>query len=130
MRKTGWKKRDIKRISIFKEEHPLMTLQQIADHFSVSRQYIHRVLKQHDLPTNNRLKRQTAYYCLQCKELLPKKRQFCSKECSFKYRHIKVNCSVCHVPFYRTRAYLKFKYSQGQEYIYCSRNCVYKRDTI
>ena len=35
MRKVGWQERSIKRIAIFKQDHPLMTLQQVADHFTL-----------------------------------------------------------------------------------------------
>ena len=130
MRKVGWQERSIKRIAIFKQDHPLMTLQQVADHFNVSRPYVYKVLKQQGEPTNNRLAKKKAYYCLQCNTFLPKKRRFCSNECSFRYRNIKVNCAVCHVPLYRKRSYLKAKGQQGQKYIYCSRSCLYKRSQI
>ena len=130
MRKTGWQERTVKRIALFKQDHPLMTLQQIADHFGVSKPYIYKVLKNNGEPTNNRLKRTKAYYCTHCQTFLPKKKKFCSNECSFRYRNLKVNCAVCHVPFYRKRSNLKYKLSQGQVYIYCSKRCMYKRSQI
>ena len=126
MRKTGWQERTVKRIALFKQEHPLMTLQQVADHFGVSRPYIYKVLKNNGEPTNNRLVRKKAFYCTNCKTLLPKKKKFCSNECSFKYRHLKVNCAICHVPFYRKRGQFIQKYREGYNKIYCSTTCYYK----
>ena len=130
MRKVGWQDRTIKRIAIFKQEHPLMTLQQIANHFEVSRPYIYKILKNNGEPTNNRLVRRKAYYCTHCQDLLPSKRKFCSDKCSFNYRHVKVSCAICHVPFYRKKAVLRGKAKLGQTYIYCSMKCMYKRSQL
>ena len=130
MRKTGWQERTVKRIALFKQDHPLMTLQQIADHFGVSKPYIYKVLKNNGEPTNNRLVRKKAFYCTNCKTLLPKKKKFCSNECSFKYRHLKVNCAICHVPFYRKASIIRSKAKLGHTNIFCSMKCMYKRGQL
>jgi len=113
----------IAKIVAYKYEHPYDTLQQIGTNFGVSRQYIHRVLKQTNTPTL-RAKMKYVKYCLVCGEATT--RIVCKGHCSFEYYNIKVNCSWCRIPFYRKRGAIVYKYNRGYNKIYCSRRCYYR----
>lgn len=116
-------------IVIYRQEHPYDTLEQIGIHFKVSRQYVHKVLKQTQTPTK-RVKKQHVRYCLVCNN--PSSTLICRGKCHFEYYNIKVNCANCRIPFYRKRAAIVSKYNRGYDKIYCSRRCYYrgKRDGL
>ena len=113
----------ITRIVTYRQEHPYDTLEQIGSYFKVSRQYIHKVLKQTQTPTK-RVKKQHVQYCLVCN--LPSSTRVCKGNCYFSYYNIKVNCANCRIPFYRKRGVIINQYNRGYEKIYCSRRCYYR----
>ena len=110
-------------IELYKQEHPTLTLAEIGQHFRVSRQYIHRVLKQTNIPTK-RAKQQFVKYCLVCGKAT--NRTVCAGRCHFQYYNIRVNCATCRITFYRKRGEIQAKYDRGYEKIYCSRQCYYR----
>jgi hypothetical protein len=113
----------IEQIIGYRQEKPHETLQGIADYFKVSKPYIHKVLKNNNIPTVG-AKTKTVKYCLVCGEVTPRKRKLCPGRCSYTYYNIKVNCAFCRIPFYRKRGQIKQKYNSGQyKNIYCSWKC-------
>ena len=119
------KKRQLKTSKIIQHryDNPYDTLEQIGENFSVSRQYIFKVLNQNGVPTI-RAKRSKATHCLYCKEI--SKTNIHKGKCRFNYYNVKVNCATCHVPFYRKRGQIIQKYREGYNKIYCSTTCYYK----
>ena len=115
----------IERIIKYRQEKPHETLQSIADYFKVSKPYIHKVLKNNNVPTS-RVKIKTFKYCLVCGEATPRKRMVCPGECHYKYYNIKVNCAFCRVSFYRKRGQIVQKYNYGYNKIYCGKRCFYR----
>jgi len=114
-------------IQLYKQEHPTLTLAAIGKEFGVSRQYVHKVLKQTNTPTL-RAKKKRVKYCLVCGEATS--RIVCKGRCSFEYYNIKVTCSWCRVPFYRKRGQIVDKYNREYDKIYCSRRCYYRGKRI
>ncbi len=110
-------------ISKYRQENPTLTLAEIGKKFGVSRQYIHKVLKQTNTPTK-RAKKQTVKYCLICGK--NGSRSVCTGKCHFQYYNIKVNCASCRISFYRKRGQIVSKYNRGYNKIYCSRRCYYR----
>ena len=107
----------------YRLEHPTLTLAEIGKEFGVSRQYVHKVLKQTGTPTL-RAKKRTVKYCLVCgtaSDLM-----VCRGKCHFQYYNIKVNCATCRIAFYRKRGQIKLKYNRGYNKIYCSRMSYYR----
>ena len=109
----------------YRQENPHKTLAEIGNHFKVSRQYIHRILKSNNIPTI-RAKKVKFKYCLVCGQATPRQRMVCPGKCSFNYYNIKVNCAFCRIPFYRKRGQIKNKYDRGYKKIYCGRQCYYR----
>jgi len=110
--------------------NPHDTLQQIGDTFDVSRQYIHKVLKQNNIPTIRAKKMKNVRHCKICGEISTKLVH--DGSCHFQYYNIKVNCIYCRIPFYRKRSQIIQKYNRGYNNIYCSNRCYYrgKRHTL
>ena len=115
----------------YRQENPMLTLQDIGNNFNVSRQYIHKVLKTNGISTL-RAKRTKIKYCLVCGQATPRQRMVCPGRCSFNYYNIKVNCAFCRIPFYRKRGQIENKYDRGYKKIYCGRQCYHrgKRDDM
>lgn len=108
-----------------RKRNPLLPSNQIAKDVGVSRQYVSTVLQKHELPTAApRIKKLKE--CLKCKELHSRKQRFCSSECRFKYTHINVTCSFCHLDFYRIRHVIDNRTRAGYNRIFCSRACYYR----
>ena len=113
----------IVKIVHYKQENPTLTLADIGKQFGVSRQYIHKVLKQSDIPTKRVIQR-FVNYCLVCGNSTPLK--VCKGKGHFRYYNLLVNCSSCHIPFYRKRGQIINKHTRGYNKIYCSRRCYYR----
>ena len=107
-------------------KNPLMNSVEIAKKIGVSKQYVHSILKKNDLVTNVPKPKKHVQVCLNCDIIHIDKRRFCSDDCRFKYTNILVECSFCHVQFYRKRQVLKRNYGYGYKQIYCSHSCMYR----
>ena len=114
----------IKRIVNYKQNNPTASLADIGNKFKVSKQYIHKVLKKQNIPTTLRIQKKHVRYCLICGH--PSTRKVCEGTCHFKYYNIKVNCSMCRIPFYRKRSKIFQNYERRYKKIYCSRKCYYR----
>jgi hypothetical protein len=132
----GKNPRKIKRIVRYKEENPTLTLEQIGERFKTSRQYIHKVLKNQNIPTAIRVKKKKVGYCLECNNAVYKEyhyiKRLCSKKCHFKYFNIKIICDYCKIPFYRKRSALIQRSIYGYKHSFCTVQCYYRaqRDGI
>jgi hypothetical protein len=118
------KRQMISKIIQYRYDNPHDTLQQIGNAFKVSRQYIHEVLKNNDIPTIRAKRQKGTRYCLVCKELSTTLVH--KGTCHFQYYNIKLTCTYCRVPFYRKRADIVHKYHRGYGKNYCSQQCFHK----
>jgi len=114
----------ISKIIQCRQDKPFYTLQQIANSFGVSKQYVHKVLKGNNIPTLRSKRLKNVRYCFICREL--SKKNVHDGSCHFQYYNLKVNCAFCHVPFYRRRSEIIQKHREGYKKIYCSRDCYHK----
>ena len=122
-------KRKIKKIVNYKADHPLASLADIGHEFGYSKQYIHKVLQQENVPTSvseatknvRNAKRRGVQYCLVCEE--PSKRKVHLGECHFKYYNPIINCAACRAPFHRKRSKIRDNHTRGYVRHYCSRAC-------
>ena len=111
----------------YRKRWPLKSSYKIAQEVGVSRQYVHKILKQADLTTS--VPRHTKIYtCIQCdsnyKRVKNKgSKSFCSSICKHDYYHVKVKCSFCRVIFRRLRGHLTRGLKQGYTHLYCSPTC-------
>jgi len=108
-----------------RQSSPFLTGSDISRKLGVSRQYISRILKMHNIPNISVRPRETKY-CLVCGNATPRKRRVCPGQCSFKYYNILVNCAFCRVEFYRKRGKISNNYYRGYKNNYCSRRCYYR----
>jgi len=105
--------------------YPLLPSNQIAQKIGVSRQYVSTVLQKHELPTAApRIKKLKE--CLLCGALHSRQNRFCSSACHFKYSHILVTCTFCHIDFYRARHVIDNRTRAGYNKIYCGQRCYYR----
>mgnify|MGYP003652889907 FL=1 len=122
--------RKIKRIVRYKEENPTLTLQQIGRRFKTSKQYIHKALKNQNIPTAIRVRKKKVGYCLECTNVIYKESQYikrvCSTKCHFKYFNIKITCDYCRTPFYRKRSTLIQRSVMGYKHSFCTLQCFYR----
>ena len=107
----------------YRQEHPHETLHEIGQHFKVTRQYVHKVLKQANIPTKG-VRKKSVKYCVICGK--SGTRIACKGSCHFEYYYLKVNCAFCRIPFYRKRGQIINMYNRGYDKIYCSRQCYYR----
>ena len=131
---TKWtRKRRRKDILLYKELHPLATLNEIGGYFGTTRQYISQFLRSNNIiqgPTKRRKNSKPIRYCPVCKNPTPKSKNLynpivCAK-CRFLHYNIKVNCAFCHVPFWKKKKDIRYLYKTNYKLIYCSRKCYYK----
>jgi len=109
--------------------HPFLTLQAIGTQFSVSRQYVHKILKKAGLHTGTPKPLQSARYCVQCGNRTLPKTKTCSEKCRFALYYMRVACSFCRDEFYRRTCLLKKSYYLNYKNIYCSQKC-YQRGRL
>jgi len=76
--------------------NPCATLQDMGDHFGVTRERIRQVLNELELPTKHYAEK-TMMGCLKCGTPFPEKegKEFCSRECQSVYNTILITCSQC-----------------------------------
>jgi len=114
-------------------ENPIIRLTQIADEVGVYKSYVHKVLKEAELPTKSiliaRKNLPRRIDCRACGEDIPKSATRAERihhihdACRYKYHYILVNCKFCRKSFKRRRWQLE---NSPSKYIYCSKKCVYK----
>jgi len=107
-------------------ENPLMNSVEIGKEVNVSKQYVHKILKREGLNTYAP-KRKKFRRCVYCNEPTVARIKVCPGECHFKYYHIKVNCSYCHIEFYLRRSTIKNRHYNQYHNIHCSRKCFYRK---
>ena len=105
---------------------PFSTLQELGNDFKVSRQYIHKILKNAGLHTSAPKPLKSDRYCVQCGNRTLPKTKTCSEKCRFQLQFMKVTCSFCLVEFYRRKCLLRKSYYLNFKNIYCSQRCYQK----
>ena len=98
-------------------DNPGATLQYIGDKIGVSKQRVHRILREHDLQTRHYSQKQL-FECPVCGKISSHK--FCSIECQKKWHQIIVECSNCGKLFTRSESELLGHYRNS---LFCSREC-------
>ena len=131
MHRQTLSKRD--QIIQLRTENPIIRITQIADKVGVYKSYVHKVLKNAELPTKSiliaRKNLPKRIDCRACGEDIPKSATHAERvhhihdECRYEYHYILVNCKFCRKSFKRRRWHLK---NSSSEYIYCSKKCLYK----
>ena len=111
------------RVRKFRKKDPFMSSIEMGKRLGLSSRGIRRILASEDELINKPPRPKHVSYCLVCNTLLDTKRKFCGSGCRFKYYRIKVNCSYCHIPFYRLRGQIMLSYRRGYTNIYCSYSC-------
>ncbi len=116
----------------YRKRWPLKPSSEIAKLVGVSPEYVHKILKNAELPTSAPRQLKYRYSCKQCNVMLrwtPGKngsKLFCSESCRYNYRHVPVKCSFCQVSFRRPRYRLTDGIKLGYNRIYCSQRCQHK----
>jgi len=98
-------------------DNPGATLQDIGDKIGVSKQRVHRILREHDLQTRH-CSQKLLYECPVCGKISSHK--FCSIECQKKWHQIIVECTNCGKLFTRSESELLGHYRNS---LFCSREC-------
>lgn len=97
-----------------------LTMQDIATHLCVSREYVRQVLTNAGLP-----RRAIKSHCKLClKPLTSIKKAFCSNECDYAAHHILVKCSYCGKEFYRRKSKVERATRLGYKLAFCNRKCL------
>ena len=108
---------------------PFLTLREIGEQFSVSKQYIYKILKKAGVHTGAPKPLKADRYCVQCGNRTAPKTNTCSDRCRFILRYMRVACSFCTSEFYRKKALLRKSYHLHYKNIYCSQKC-YQRSRL
>jgi len=74
--------------------NPCATLQEISEHFGVSRERIRQVLNELELPTRHYTETKMVS-CLQCGSPIKEGKEFCGRNCQNAYNTILITCSQC-----------------------------------
>ena len=111
------------RVKKFRKKDPFMSSIEIGKKLGLNSRGIRRIIASEEELINKPPVSRKLFYCLICNELLDTKRRFCNSACRFTYYRIRVNCSYCHIPFYRLRGQIVLSHRRGYKNIYCSYKC-------
>ena len=107
-------------------ENRYATLREIGAKFGVSRQYIHKVLKQEQVPTL-RLKKIRFSICLVCEQKVENSlAKVHIGKCYGEYYYQLIHCDNCFAEWHMKRAIIMQKTRRGDKHGYCSRGCYTK----
>ena len=99
-----------------------MTTAKIAKQVGVTRQYAREVLLKNNLETNPP-KPKRVVYCKVCREITTDRYGLHDGECRFRWNRIRLTCSFCRVPFYRSRKRVMQGYRLKLNNVYCTQEC-------
>lgn len=74
--------------------NPCATLQDLSEHFGVTRERIRQVLNELELPTRH-FSEKKMVGCLQCDNPIREGKEFCNRKCQNDYNTISISCSQC-----------------------------------
>ena len=99
-----------------------MPTAKIAKQVGVTRQYAREVLLKNNLETNPP-KPKRVVYCKVCREITTDRYGLHDGECRFRWNRIRLTCSFCKVPFYRSRKRVMQGYRLKLNNVYCTQEC-------
>jgi len=107
-------------------ENRYATLREIGEKFGVTRQYVHKVLKQNEVPTL-RLKKDRFSICLICDDrIMDSMAKVHQGKCHGEYYYKIVRCDNCFAKWHMKRSVLISKIKRKDRHGYCSRSCYIK----
>ena len=116
--------RNKKKIIRLRNQQPLLTGSEIGRKLNVSKQYVHKILKDANLNNRQPHYKKKIEHCMVCRNVTPNNQQLCpTGECNQKYFYADVECSFCHYKFKLQRSHVIQRYKRGMKHIYCSRKC-------
>lgn len=74
--------------------NPCATLQDMSEHFGVTRERIRQVLNEMELPTRHYSEKKMVG-CLKCGSPIKEGKEFCNRRCQNDYNTISISCSQC-----------------------------------
>ena len=74
--------------------NPCATLQDMGDHFGITKERVRQVLNEMNLPTRH-FSEKKMVSCLQCGNPIREGKEFCNRECQNIYNTILITCSQC-----------------------------------
>jgi len=105
-----------------RKQNPFMSTSEIARRAGADISYTRRVLLQNNLETNPP-KPKPVVYCKVCREITTDRYGLHDGECRFRWNRIRLTCSFCRVPFYRSRKRVMQGYRLKLKNVYCTRDC-------
>jgi hypothetical protein len=113
-----------KSIVEYRLKNPCLTLQQVGDKFSLTRERIRQILVEKHSPTRKFIQK---YLCLNCGNVNPRQnKKFCSRECCFEFHQVPVICDQCGKMFKRRVSnLLSYPTRHGSHnHTFCNRHCL------
>ena len=105
-----------------RKNNPFMSISEIARQVGIDVSYARRVLIKNNLPTKVS-KPKPVVYCKVCRLATTDRYGLHDGECRFRWNRIKLTCSFCKVPFYRSRKRVVQGYRLKLKNVYCTREC-------
>ena len=105
-----------------RKNNPFMSISEIARQVGIDVSYARRVLIKNNLPTKVS-KPKPVVYCKVCRLATTDRHGLHDGECRFKWNRIRLTCSFCRVPFYRSRKRVMQGYRLKLKNVYCTREC-------
>ena len=105
-----------------RKNNPFMSISEIARQVGIDVSYARRVLIKNNLPTKVS-KPKPVVYCKVCREITTDRYGLHDGECRFRWNRIRLTCSFCRVPFYRSRKRVMQGYRLKLKNVYCTRDC-------
>jgi len=105
-----------------RERNPFMSTAEIARKVGITRQYAREVLLKNNLQTKVP-KPKRVVYCKVCRDVTTDRGGIHNGECRFKWNRIKLTCSFCRIPFYRSRKRVFQGYRLKLKNVYCTQTC-------
>ena len=105
-----------------RKQNPFMSTAEIARRVGITRQSASEFLLRNNLETNPP-KPKPVVYCKVCRLATTDRYGLHDGECRFKWNRIRLTCSFCRVPFYRSRKRVMQGYRLKLNNVYCTREC-------
>lgn len=107
----------------YRKKNPCLTLQQVGDHFSRSRERIRQILFENGERTTNIRYGKTVVICPNCGGRKSRNGKFC-QQCDRQNRKIPISCPICGNIFMRSQADTLFRITrQNRQHFFCSEKC-------
>ena len=112
-----------------RKKNYFMSTSEIARQVGITRQYAKEILDKNNLPSNVP-KAKAVVYCKVCDEVITKNQRSRGGvhrgDCAFIWRQIRVKCTWCRAPFYRSRKRVMHGHRLKFKNVYCTTDCYQK----